>query len=130
MRERKGTVDLQRDFLNYLQNSYLQKEVREKGISLGFLASVMDVNIEEYIRDMIKFAVKIGEFHCSACDNYYTANEAKVDEAGYLLCPCCNARLSAEWCDACGEEIDYSRPMAKKGDLIICGECREKEGIA
>lgn len=117
---------MQRVFYNYLKSSYLQKEIRKKGISLGFLATVMDANIEEYIDDMLKLATEFGEFGCPKCDNYYTANEAKVDDEGYLLCPQCGAKLTSSWCDACGEAIDHNFPMVNKNGSIMCQKCSQK----
>ncbi|AOQ24567.1 hypothetical protein MTAT_19100 [Moorella thermoacetica] len=118
-------IDLQKVFYNYLQGSYLQKEVCKNGISLGFLATIMDANIEEYIDDMLKLATEVGEFGCPKCDNYYTANEAKVDNEGCLLCPQCGAKLTSSWCDGCGQDIRYEVPMLDKNGRIICQHCSQ-----
>lgn len=116
---------LAKAFLEYLRsNKAYEEEARKAGISLGFLTSVVEANIDDYVAEMIDWAADCGELYCPHCDDgeYYNANSVSRGEDGFL-CPRCGKPLRSDWCARCGRHVGDTGDALVHQGWTYCKEC-------
>lgn len=91
---------------------------REKKVSPGFLAVVIEANLAEIVDEWAEHARECGELGCPQCDEFFPFDRVRVGEDGAALCPDCGGRLGAEVCAGCGGPIDG--PGVWKDGLCYC----------
>jgi NAD-dependent SIR2 family protein deacetylase len=120
------------DILKHLKNNGYAKEAQEAGVSVGFLAVVIEANLDEFISAMLDHASECGELACRSCLNgdYYSYQDAPRDKEGNPVCPDCGDLLRSSHCWFCGEQINSPREAEVRGGYTCCPECAQKKGVA
>lgn len=100
----------------------LARICRERKVSPGFLAVVIEANLAEIVEDWAEEAERCGEFRCPKCDEFFSGAQAIVASDGAACCPDCGEKLEAEVCARCGSQVDETSAVWRGGE-IYCRDC-------